>query len=46
MSKATIYLYYKNKDDLFLHVVEKLAETTIPETAPDQLRRLGHRLTN
>jgi AcrR family transcriptional regulator len=33
MSKATIYLYYKNKDDLFLHVVEKLAETTIAETA-------------
>jgi AcrR family transcriptional regulator len=33
VSKATIYLYYKNKDDLFLHVVEKLAETTIAETA-------------
>jgi AcrR family transcriptional regulator len=33
MSKATIYLYDKNKDDLFLHVVEKLAETTIAETA-------------
>ena len=32
MSKATIYLYYKNKDDLFLHVVEKLVETAIAET--------------
>ena len=45
MSKATIYLYYKNKDDLFLHVVEKLAETTIAERRRP-LRRLGHRLTN
>ena len=33
MSKATIYLYYKNKDDLFLHVVEDLVETAITETA-------------
>ena len=32
MSKATIYLYYKNKDDLFLQVVEKLVETAIAET--------------
>ena len=32
MSKATIYLYYKNKDDLFLHVVEDLVETAITET--------------
>ena len=32
MSKATIYLYYKNKDDLFLQVVEKLVETAITET--------------
>jgi AcrR family transcriptional regulator len=51
MSKATIYLYYKNKDDLFLHVVEKLAETTIAETAQaaeasgaplDKLARIVH----
>ena len=33
MSKATIYLYFKNKDDLFLHVVEELVETAITETA-------------
>src|SRR5499426_2162386 len=33
MSKATIYLYFKNKDDLFLHVVEDLVETAITETA-------------
>src|SRR5207247_8677449 len=33
MSKATIYLYFKNKDDLFLHVVEDLAETAITEPA-------------
>ena len=33
MSKATIYLYYKNKDNLFLQVVEKLVETAIAETA-------------
>ena len=33
MSKATIYLYYKNKDDLFLHVVEDLVETAVTETA-------------
>ena len=32
MSKATIYLYYKNKDNLFLQVVEKLVETAIAET--------------
>ena len=32
MSKATIYLYYKNKDDLFLHVVEDLVETAMTET--------------
>jgi len=24
MSKASIYLYFKNKDDLFLHLVEDL----------------------
>lgn len=33
MSKATIYLYYKNKDDLFLHVVEELVATGTAETA-------------
>jgi len=45
MSKATIYLYYKNKDDLFLHVVEKLAETTIAETA-QAAEAPGRRWTN
>src|SRR5215813_8771932 len=40
MSKATIYLYYKNKDDLFLHVVEDLVETAITETALEKLARM------
>jgi AcrR family transcriptional regulator len=35
MSKATIYLYYKNKDDLFLHVVEELVATATAETAQE-----------
>jgi AcrR family transcriptional regulator len=35
MSKATIYLYYKNKDDLFLHVVEDLVATATAETAQE-----------
>lgn len=33
MSKATIYIYYKNKDDLFLHVVEELVNATTAATA-------------
>ena len=35
MSKATIYIYYKNKDDLFLHVVEELINAVITETAQE-----------
>jgi AcrR family transcriptional regulator len=35
MSKATIYLYYKNKDDLFLHVVEELVTTVMAATAQE-----------
>jgi AcrR family transcriptional regulator len=35
MSKATIYLYYKNKDNLLLHVVEELAATATAETAQE-----------
>jgi AcrR family transcriptional regulator len=33
MSKATIYLYYKNKDDLFLQVVEERVKATAAATA-------------
>lgn len=33
MSKATIYIYYKNKDDLFLQVVEELVNATTAATA-------------
>ena len=32
MSKATIYIYYKNKDDLFIQVVEELIHTAMTET--------------
>jgi AcrR family transcriptional regulator len=35
MSKATIYLYYRNKDDLFLHVVEELVHMAIAATAEE-----------
>jgi AcrR family transcriptional regulator len=35
MSKATIYLYYRNKDDLFLHVVEELITTVMAATAQE-----------
>jgi len=35
MSKATIYLYYRNKDDLFLHVVEELVNTAMAATAQE-----------
>jgi TetR/AcrR family transcriptional regulator len=35
MSKATIYLYYRNKDDLFLHVVEDLVNRAIAATAQE-----------
>jgi AcrR family transcriptional regulator len=35
MSKATIYIYYKNKDDLFLQVVEELVHTAITQTAQE-----------
>ena len=35
MSKATIYLYYRNKDDLFLHVVEELVNTVMAATAQE-----------
>lgn len=33
MSKATIYLYYKNKDGLFLQVVEELVNASTAATA-------------
>lgn len=35
MSKATIYIYYKNKDDLFLHVVEELYDAITAATAQE-----------
>src|SRR5687767_606245 len=35
MSKATIYLYYRNKDDLFLHVVEDLVNMAIAATTQE-----------
>jgi AcrR family transcriptional regulator len=35
MSKATIYLYYKNKDDLFLQVVEALVAAATAATAQE-----------
>jgi TetR/AcrR family transcriptional regulator len=35
MSKATIYIYYKNKDDLFLHVVEELYDAVTDATAQE-----------
>ena len=35
MSKATIYIYYKNKDDLFLHVVEELYDAITSATAQE-----------
>ncbi|MDH3604453.1 MAG: TetR/AcrR family transcriptional regulator, partial [Candidatus Tectomicrobia bacterium] len=35
MAKATIYIYYKNKDDLFLQVVEELVNQAIAETAQE-----------
>ena len=35
MSKATIYLYYRNKDDLFLHAVEELVNTAMAAMAQE-----------
>src|SRR4030095_4486107 len=35
MAKATIYLYYRNKDDLFLHVVEELVNRVMAATAQE-----------
>ncbi len=35
MSKATIYIYYKNKDDLFVHVVEELYDAVTATTAQE-----------
>jgi AcrR family transcriptional regulator len=35
MAKATIYLYYRNKDDLFLHVVEELVNMVTAATAQE-----------
>jgi len=35
MAKATIYLYYRNKDDLFLHVVEELVNMATAATAQE-----------
>jgi AcrR family transcriptional regulator len=37
MSKATIYIYYKNKDDLFLQVVEELVNTAMAITAEEAI---------
>src|SRR5262245_8593795 len=35
MSKATIYLYYRNKDDLLLHVVEELVNMAMAAAAQE-----------
>jgi AcrR family transcriptional regulator len=35
MSKATIYIYFKNKDDLFLQVVEELVNMAMAITAEE-----------
>ena len=35
MSKATIYIYYKNKDDLFLQVVEELVNSAMAITSQE-----------
>ncbi len=35
MSKGTIYIYYRNKDDLFLQVVEELIAGILESTAQD-----------
>lgn len=35
MSKATIYIYYKNKDDLFLQVVEELYDAVTATTVQE-----------
>ena len=35
MSKATIYLYYRNKDDLFLHAVEEFVNAAMAATAQE-----------
>ena len=35
MSKATIYIYYKNKDDLFLQVVEELYDAVTATTTQE-----------
>ena len=37
MAKATIYLYYRNKDELFLHVVEELVTLVTASTAQEAL---------
>ena len=37
MAKATIYLYYRNKDDLFLHVVEELVNLVMAATAQEAI---------
>ena len=37
MAKATIYLYYRNKDELFLHVVEELVTLVTAATAQEAL---------
>jgi len=35
MSKATIYLYYRNKDNLFVHVIEDLVNTAMAAAAQE-----------
>jgi AcrR family transcriptional regulator len=37
MSKATIYIYYKNKDDLFLQVVEELVNSAMAITSQEAI---------
>lgn len=39
MSKATIYIYYKNKDDLFVHVVEQLYDAVTAATVQEAEKR-------
>jgi AcrR family transcriptional regulator len=39
IAKSTVYLYFENKEKLFLECIERLTVVTVPEEAWDELRR-------
>ena len=44
MAKSTVYLYFENKEDLFLECIDRLTFVAVPEKEWDDIRKETHSL--